>query len=228
MNKLKKAVVLLLVAAVMVVMAGCSDNKKLVGTWNGTVDCKESFMSSLSTAVADDNGLLDYFELDKFDVTLIVTFSDDDTFKLEVDKDKYAESMDGVKQSLGAAMRAYFEDELTKSAEEEGLTLEQLMAYCGVSDVDGLIEVALGMSADDVIDSAFDSLDFDAMLTGAESSGTYEAKNGNISLTVGNTTTTEQYKLDGDTLTLIEPNASSDGTLGLSSFSEVVLSRAAE
>ena len=104
----------------------------------------------------------------------------------------------------------YFEDFLEQQAAENDITVEEFLEAMEVSSVEEFL-TANGMDLDDMFDTELLLSAFDAV----ESSGTYEAKDGELRLTssADNSIDIESYEFDSDTQISLK-DQSDDGELG--------------
>ena len=211
----KKIVSILMILAMAVLFCGCggsggSDKDAFVGTWNATMDVTEFFNSTIQESIAQgDDDMASYFNIDKFELPLVFTFNEDDTYTMTADKDGLSSTMDAVKSNIKDGFMKYLEDMVA----DQGLDMSvdevlQLMGY----DLDELIEEAIGSEL------------VDAMVAEIETSGKWEVKGGKLNMTdsMSDTEMGEfgSYKIDsnGITLNLTEDEEGSLEQLGVSTL----------
>jgi hypothetical protein len=129
---MKKSVVIILLVAIFasfcLLASGCSANngtantpkeETIVGTWKCTVDVAPMLFDSVFSELEE---LSDYLELDSFDITLILSFNQDNTYSISTDEEAYKKTAEETVKIFTNAMIAYLEDYL--EASNTGLTLE--------------------------------------------------------------------------------------------------------
>ncbi len=113
---MKKIVSLVLVLILAVTaLTGCGEKKKLLGTWECTMD-----VSQLAKQLLDDQGLGEDFEIPGFAVTASLTFLKDDTFRLELDQQKLADSVAVLEENLAEGLLSMLQAKL----QEQGLQID--------------------------------------------------------------------------------------------------------
>lgn len=189
----------------LLLLTACSDTKKFVGTWSSELELKDALVTQISSETdADAEAFLKYFSIDSFSLTMVFEFEQDKSFVSYVDAQSLETAMANVKSALGAAMYSYLEEVLTQSAAENGYTLDTLMQLAGAADLNAFVEMAMGMSIDSFVESAFSGYDLGVVSDGFEMSGTYEANGGKLTLTTeSGETNVELYELSGDAFQLL-------------------------
>ncbi len=194
---MKKRILSLILALVMVLtLAGCSSDKDaLVGKWVGVMDLADALNSYLAAAL--DAELMSYFTLSSFDVKLVFTFREDDTYSLTVDESAMPKTLETFKNDLRGGMVKYMEDMI--AAEGYEMSVDEFLAFAGTS-VDDLMEQAFP-------ESMMDQL-VEEMTAGVNSEGKFKANDGKLFMTDSasediNDTMYDNYTLEGDTLTLV-------------------------
>ena len=172
---MKKMVCVLVAAAMVLALIGCgsssknNDKEKFLGTWKVDVDLTDAFNDGFTEGMDQiDAAASEYFNVDKFDFTVIFTFNDDGTYSMGVDDDSFNSSVDGVKESVKAGLTRYFEDMIV----EMGLDMS----------VDEVLE-ASGMSMEALIDASLTPDMFGGVLEELNLSGKWKVENGKLYLT---------------------------------------------
>ncbi len=183
----KKRILALLLALVMLVscmaaLTACGkgksgDEKLIVGDWNCKIDMTDFMNQYLAQ---EDAEMGEYIKINDFAVTLTWTFDDKGAVTVKADEAAITETLDGVVDDMVDGMSAY----LTSMAEENGMTLDQLLQASGMS-LDDL--------ANQLRDSMLSEMDFSSM----NETGKYEFKDGLLYIDGEGV----EYKFDGnDTL----------------------------
>lgn len=191
-KKVRKSLSLLaclsLMCALLLMCSGCGGDKKaLVGSWESTLDLTDMVNDQMKAGMGGDQDLMQYFTIKDFSIKLVLTFNEDDTYKLAVDKDAMDQSLDSILAGFKEGATRYFEDLIAQSGQE--MTVDEALS-------------SMGLTMDDFMDQLFSKEDMMSSLGEMESSGTFEAKSEMLYLTDDDGTGVEPYKLDGSTLTL--------------------------
>lgn len=172
---IRKMVCVLMIAAMVLALVGCggsgknNDKEKFLGTWKVDVDMTDIINGGLTEGMDQiDASASEYFNISKFDLTVIFTFNDDGTYSMDVDDDSFNSSVDGVKEDIKAGFIKYFEDMIA------GMGLDM--------SVDEVLE-ASGMSIESLIDESLTSEMFDSMIEEFEVSGKWKVEKGKLYLT---------------------------------------------
>ena len=196
-NLRKSAALLLslrLLCTILLACSGCSgdkDKEALIGTWEATLDLTDMMNDEMRAGLGSDAELMSYFTISDFTVTLTLTFRDDDTYTLAADEASREKSVDNVLDTFRNGFTRYLEDMIAE--EYPDMTLDEFFEAA---------DMTLDEFYDQVIGSSLDKDDLMSSVDEMESSGTFKAKSGILSLTDDDGPGTEAYKLDGDKLTL--------------------------
>ena len=172
--------------------AGCSkETDALIGTWAGEVNYASYFNEGLSSTAGSD--LAAYWKVDEFKLTIVMTFREDGTYSMTVDKEKLNASIEQLKQTLSAGLTHYMQDLIDASGMET--TVEELMNTLGIS-VDTLLADAIN---DEVINALIAECTFE---------GNFDAKDGKLHTSAGkefsiDKSIYETYEVTENTLTLL-------------------------
>lgn len=209
MKKRAKSLSALLLAFMLLALAGCGGPSELVGTWTAEVDCTDE-VTQVSEEVENAR---DYFSA--FYLKLTVVFHEDGTYECEFDQDALAEELNQFKTELGTFMDDYLWDLVVEILREAGVTAD----LSTVESVDAVVQEIYGMSYDEMLTASLGmelsayvdaSLDLDALLNefeGLNTQGNYKAANGKLYMsdTLEHTIDPkiyETYTLEGNVLTL--------------------------
>lgn len=192
---MKKRIALLLsfVLVLSLALCACGGGEKketLVGTWNASIDIAEVYNAEI--AASGDETMAEYLSVDSFAIPLVMTFNEDGTYSLTVDKEGMDATMNGLIEDMKVGLEKYFNDYFSSMGLE--IDVNEALAASGMS-LDALVEEMKGeiMTED--------------MYADMESAGQYKAEDGKLYMTedvevepVGGVYNT--YTIEGDTLTI--------------------------
>lgn len=191
-----------LMCALLLVCSGCGSKDKdaLVGSWESTLDLTDMVNDQMKAGMGNDQDLMEYFTIKDFSIKLVLTFNEDNTYKLAVDEAAMGQSLDNILAGFKDGATRYFEDLIAQSGQE--MTVDEALA-------------SMGLTMDDFMDQLFSKEDMMSSLGDMASSGTFEAKSEMLYLTDEDGTGVEPYKLDGATLTLTGEGVDDSDMVGL-------------
>lgn len=196
-----------LLCAILLACSGCGGNKDkeaLIGTWETALDLTEMMNDEMKAGLGNDDELMGYFTLSDFTVNITLTFRDDDTYTLAADEASMEKSVDMVLDTLRNGFTSYLEDMVAQ--EYPDMTMEEFFAAAGMT-MEELYDQTLGGALDkEVLMSSTDDM---------ESSGTFKASGGILTLTDDDGPGLEAYELDGDKLTLTGEGVEDGSLMGL-------------
>lgn len=203
MKKLLAKILCLVLALSMMLVTGCQsensdekDEKKatIEGTWEAEVDFGE-FLCEMLAADEGTQEFAEYFELDECVLVLQMTFNDDDTYELAVDKDSAEEAADIIRKAFEDCFNEYFKAYLKEAGVD--MTVDEMLAASG-SSMEALLDEEMGE----------DNKEFIEMFSEMEDGGYYKAEDGKLYTYEDeddyDEDVYETYELDGDTLTVKE------------------------
>lgn len=200
--KKRIAMILCLVMALSLVLCGCGSEKDaLVGTWTGTMDMAELVNAGMVEGLgADAAELAEYMEVETLEITVTMTFNDDDTYSLVVDEASIDAAMHGMVEDVTNGLIQYFEDML--AAEGLDMTVDELLAYSG-------------MSIDTLAEEMYNSIATEDMFDGLNSEGNFKVSDGKLFLSDGldyavDEAIYEMYTIEGNTLTIDKGTATDE------------------
>lgn len=123
---------LIISVLMMFLMAGCGESATIEGTWANEIDSTEMLVSYLGI----EEDLSEYIKIDKFVVTMNVTFNEDGTYKMKVDEKTTKESFLAARDIVSDGLRKYLED--TIKNEGYDITVEEFLEFAE-TDFDTLI-----------------------------------------------------------------------------------------
>lgn len=202
----KQVLCIFLMLALVCALAGCDapgsgDKDAFLGTWNAAADLVESINESLSEGFGGvDEGLVEYFKISSFEVTLVYTFNKDDTYSICVDDDSLRAAIEHTKDEVKDGAVAYLEDAIAQN--ELDMTVEELLE-------------ASELDLDDLVDSAFDYNEITKTFVDYfNSNGQWKAKDGELylseSVNAGADDLSELYEITSDGIQLTKPEGSED------------------
>lgn len=185
----KTVLILSLIIVLAMSLSGCSREKnKLLGSWHGTFDLTEV----LNKEITQDETLGKYLTMTDFVFGVTLTFNEDDTYTLIVDKAQITDLMDQLLVQLEEGLLLYIADMLKE--QELDLSVDEFLSTMGNS-VSGLLADAL---PDDLLD---------VLLAEIDQSGVYLVDDGKLFLSVDSSSEIdknfyETYTIEEDTLTI--------------------------
>lgn len=195
-NMRKGAALLLsltLLCTLFLMCSGCGnkDKEALIGEWETTLDLTGFVNDELKAGMGGDEELMKYFTISDFTFTLTLTFGEDDSYSMAVDKASVEKSADNAISTLQDGFSKYLEDMLAQQYPD--MTIDEFFEAAGMTQ-EQFYDQLFGevLNKDNLVSSTDDM----------ESSGTFEAKDGVLTLTDDDGPGTESYELDGDKLTL--------------------------
>ena len=200
-------VALSLLCAILLVCSGCGGNKDkeaLIGEWETSLDLTDMINDEMKAGAGNDEELMRYFTISDFSVALTLTFRDDDTYTLSADQASMEKSVDHVIETLRNGFSSYLEDMVAQEYPE--MTMDEFFEAAGTT-MDEFFDETFG--------GAFDKENLMSSTDDMESSGTFSAKNGILTLTDEEGPGLEAYELDGDKLTLTGQGVEDSSLMGL-------------
>lgn len=169
---------------------------RLVGIWStAPQDVTEYLVTYFADAAVFSNATLEeFFPFEEYYTAFLLTLSKDGTFTYAPDYMLYDETLDSFIDSAGKGLREYYITAAEQSFEEQGFSHEEAYDFLGVDDMDGVIEMFLGMSLEKRLDDLIPKASLIAMEEAKELSGTYTVSNGNLVLTVDDESFTVPYR----------------------------------
>lgn len=219
-----KRIISILTAAVLLLgmvlmLTGCNDQKKLVGTWEAQLNLAQAMMDEMD--LGEELG--DDFTIEQFNVTMILELRDDGTYTASIEESSMKTAFEGLLTEMEGAMRTMMEKEMESSG--AGMSADEMLGL-------------LGMTMDELIRSLMDelraSLEEEAVINNsleeAKTQGKWTAKSGKLYLSdepdeAVSEDDFEVYKLDGNTMTWTEHTG--DDLLELEGLYPVVWNKAA-
>ena len=183
----------------------CDDrmlSAKLVGKWvSGSVDIADvvqAVFDALSGNM-DVAALAANCNFDNCVLVLKAEFTDSGTFILGYDSSAF---VDPFHAALKDGFQIMMEDTLRQSITDNGLTMEDVEAYYGTSDLDELFAIESGITIGDYFDSLVSRDTLISIYDSMSFTGAYNVENGDITLTLGTESETATYDSDSDSFSM--------------------------
>lgn len=200
--KKRIALLLCLVLALSAFLCGCGSEKDaLIGSWTGDMDLTEAVNSAIVEGLgAEDADMAEYLTVDELKITMTMTFNKDDTYSLVVDEAAMEAAMRGMMDDMAAGMVEYFE--VLLEAEGLDMTVEELLAYSG-------------LSVETLAEEMYNSMGAEDMFSDLNSEGNFKVSEGKLFLSDGldyavDLAIYETYTVENNTLTIDKGTATDD------------------
>lgn len=184
MTAMKKSIAsflcICLTLSMLLACAGCKsggDADKFVGDWEAKVDMTD-MLNDMLASDSDTEELADYIKIDSYVLTLNFSFSSDGKYSIKIDRDALQKTTDDLLATMKSGVLTYFDDMLEGMAAEYEVTVDEFLEAYEVANLEEFLAVS-GVDIDNMFDMNQLTSAFDAV----ESSGTYEAKDGQLRLT---------------------------------------------
>lgn len=210
---LHKLTLAVLIAAFILTLAGCGSDdtlkKNITGSWAcREIDVTDSIIEGMREGASDAEAeeLISNMNVGVLTVDYLLDIREDGTFVLSVDQSSAGKMADQLSDAMADVMYTYIEAELEKLADENGMTLDEVMSVLGCSSIDEAIESSLGgQSLAEYCDEVFAESEIQDILAEATESGTYSVKSGKILLSGDSSTVSLiEYDEKSDTISLTE------------------------
>lgn len=194
MRNMMKLISVVLVLTMVMMLGGCGASQKdaLLGTWEATLDLTEMMNEEMQM----DEEMAEYITVSDFSLKMVMTFNEDDTYSMNIDKASVEAAMESMMGDLEAGMTKYFEDMLTEMGMTD-VSVDDLLAEMGMS-MDQLMEESYAAAMEE--EDLFGELDAE---------GNFKVKDGKIFLSDGKDYAVDEnvydtYTLENGVLTLTE------------------------
>lgn len=188
MKKTKRILSLIMIMVLALSLAGCgSTAKKLYGTWASTFDISSTFEADLAGSEFEG------FHED-FDVTLMLDFNEDGTFKMYVDEEALTNTCNTYIESLAAFGADIMYEKFM--SQDDSYTREM---------VDSVFEERVGMGVEEYLLSELQSsINVEEVVSSIETTGVYEAKGNKLYMdeTAVSPNVYDLFTVEGDVLTI--------------------------
>ncbi len=200
-----KLLAVIMVAAMLLSLSGCvnimdilgsSEEKKLMGKWEATVEMKDAINEEL----ASDGEGLEYLLVDSFKLKLVMHLNEDNTYSVYADESSAKEAFEGLRSEWIQGLKKYLEDEIKKQGLD--MTVEEVLNLSGTT-IEAMLDEAI---TDEVLEEMLEDINLE---------GNFEAKDGKLYMSAGydydvDEKSYESYELKGDTLTLLDYTSDDD------------------
>lgn len=139
----------------MAALSGCGRENRVVGVWRTEVELSDAINAALE---AEELG--EFLEVSTFPVRLEFTFNENGTYACQADEERFAETVENMKEELTEGFTRYTRHLVTETGRE--------------MEVAEVFE-ALGVSLDEMLDEAFE-LEKLTGLSAGEEAGRYEIR----------------------------------------------------
>lgn len=211
MKKLvSKLVTFTLLLSLMIVLTGCGEKDKFIGTWKTEME----LASQINKELASDEELAKYVKVNSFVLALNFTFHQDGTYVASIDKDSLDNSILGMKDDFAKGMRGYIEAMI----QSEGFDMS----------IDEFFDLT-GMTFEELIEESLSGFDTESLVGEFNTEGNYLVENGKLYLSDGKDMGVDKnvydvYEFDGADIKLIE-NVGGDDAESLKAFYPMVLKK---
>ena len=199
--------------------------QRMVGTWTAEYEGIDAVLYGVDMSLGElDTAGVDLGDyLNSFVIRYSMEFREDATLRIIIDRDNLRAQIDAMKEPLTRYYRDLFVAALTKELAAAGVSVDltndaAMKAAFGV-DLDGLIQMAIGMSIKDLVDLVMGD-EVMENFTSMEREGPFEVDETRLYTLVKEDGTMdydtfELYELSGDTLTFtgFEGDADAQGIL---------------
>lgn len=170
-----------------------SEQDKFIGSWEITLDMADELNAGMSD---EDDELAEYLKIEELNVSMILTFKNDGTYKMYIDEEKVKKSFESVGDDIKEGLNEYVEDLIRN----EGLdyTVDEYMELLG-TDIDSLMETIWG-----------DNMYSDLFIEVEASKGNFKAEDGKLYMSDGLDYEVDEneyntYEISENKLKLIKP-----------------------
>lgn len=148
---------IMMLIASFTILSGCGEKNRFIGNWSATIDMTDMIHEIFS----DEPEMEEYVKFDDFEVTMLLTFNEDGTYKMALDEEAFHTSLEELKKSFKDGMKDY----VIAMTKEQGIEVS-------TEDMNDML--------DGLISEAFDEETMRQAFSGAESEGKYEYKDGKL------------------------------------------------
>lgn len=186
MKKTTKILSLVMIMILSLSLVGCGKNtaEQLYGTWSTTFDLSGMIESELGS---DFEGFHE-----EFDITLMMDFNEDGTFKMYADEEALSSTFNTYIESLAS----FGTDMMYTELEGSGMSREE---------IDAAFQEQYGMGIEEYMLSELQaSVDMDVLVGDIETTGVYEAKGNKLYMdeTAVSSNVYDLFTVEGDVLTI--------------------------
>lgn len=211
---LHKLTLAVLIAAFILTLAGCGSDdtlkKNITGSWACRgIDVTDSVLEGMHEGVSSDTEaeeIINSIDVGVLTVDYLLDIREDGTFVMTVDQSSADRLIEQFSTAISDTLYAYLEGTLEKLAEENGMTLDEVMSVLGCSSMDEVIEKSMdGLTMKEYVDQFFTESDMQSIFAEGTESGTYSVKSGKILLSADDSAISLiEYDEKSDTISLTE------------------------
>lgn len=195
-KSLKLILTIVMTLSMVMMLTGCGSNSDtIVGKWETTMDLSDMLTETIGEKISE------YIVIDDFSVNFTMTFNEDGTYSIVVERDSVEDAFENVKEAMSTGLDDYVEAYIAENG--LSMTVEEYWT-------------TIGMTKEELIDTSFSDEMIDAIAV--ETEGNYKAEEGKLYTTddpnasVDGVTDYEAYELSGDELTLTEYCGEDEGS----------------
>lgn len=182
--------------AIPLTFSGCSEQKKFIGLWEGSIDLTDF----INQGLAEDEEMAEYIEIDECIFIVKLTFNEDGTYKMLVEEDAAEKTFDTIRENMKKGIEKYFEDYIESM--DINMTVEEVL-------------LASDLSLDALVEEAFSDEMIDSIISEMSSEGNYEVKDGKLFTSENldskiDENVYENYEITHDELILLESSEEDD------------------
>lgn len=179
---MKRLIAFILSILLVLSLAGCSGKtmEQMAGNWKGTIDLSGMIKEEISNS---DPELIGFFDLDGLTMDVLLSCSADGNYRMAVDQNEAAALINTVKVRFSAGAEDYLTYVLENAAKEQGMELETILGFYGVSSASEIAEAVLGMTMEEFVEEQFPADEFISSLEMPEDNGTITVKKNNLTFT---------------------------------------------
>lgn len=186
MKKMRKILSLVMIMVLVLSLTGCGSNtaSQLYGTWAATFD--------LSGMIEDELGSDFEGFHENFDITLMLDFNEDGTFRMYVDEEALRDTFNTYIESLAS----FGTNVMYEQLEGKGYTRDE---------VDTMVQEQYGMGVEEYMLSQLQSsVNIDDLIGDMETTGVYKAKGNKLYMdeVAVSSNMYDLFTVEGDTLTI--------------------------
>jgi len=188
---MKRILSLALALLLLFAFSGCTkETDALIGTWEGELDDAAYLNQLIRTSYGE--AMAQYWTIDSFPLPIVMTFREDGTYTQTVDQNKFAQSIELLRQTLRKGLVEFIQDLIDASGEE--------------TTVDAVLE-SQGITVDSFLDEALSEEVINTIIADYTFEGKFDAKEGKLFTSAGpefniDESIYETYEVTEDTLTL--------------------------
>lgn len=175
---LSAILVLIMTVSMSVLLSGCGEKDKFVGSWVAEINMADAVNSQL----AEIPQFGDYIKISDFNFRIDYTFNSDSTYTVSADNNDMDTITENLKTDFKNGIAKYFEAIIKAQGYE--MTVDEFLSYSGTS-----LDEFMGKNFDENELTA----EFNKIFDSFNTKGTFKAKDGILTTIQENDTYTEEY-----------------------------------